>query len=52
MKAVQEMTVQELLDLLRESRKFDADTAIGKRLSKMSDAELAALGEPWFVRSE
>ena len=54
MKAIQEMTVQELVDLLRESRKFDADTAIGERLSKMTNAELAALGEPgtWFIRSE
>lgn len=54
MKAIQEMTVQELVDLIRESRKFDASAAIGERLAKMTDAELAALGEPgtWFVKSE
>lgn len=54
MKAIQEMSVQELVDLLRENRPVDASTAIGERLSKMSEAELAALGEPgtWFVRSE
>ena len=54
MKAIQEMTVQELVDLLRENRPVDASTAIGERLAKMTDEEIASLGEPgtWFVRSE
>ena len=54
MKRIAEMTPQELVDLIRAGRKFDASAAIGKRLAKMTDAELAALGEPgtWFVKSE
>ena len=54
MKAIQAMTVQELVDLLRENQRIDADKAIGERLAEMTDEEIASLGEPgtWFVRSE
>lgn len=44
-KAIQEMTVQELVDLLRENRPPDTSTAIGGRLSKMTEEEIALLGE-------